>query len=355
MIEYVKTAMKMGRYFVKLHELIQLAAQSKGQMSSMDQKQAMALLQRLGVDPQNLYQELEMTSRFVDTHRDVSQPSEQVQLHSHTFYELLYVRSSGGVQYLVGTERYLLQRGDVVFVRPGVGHRPLLTDQLSEPYQRDVIWLSREFVEGMATLFFPDTPPDFPCLLRTAGTPWEQLLGDRFRLGAREAELQEPGWEAVVMGNTIQLMVLLSRASAGRRGETRHAETPSLLEEVLAYVERHLSQRITLPSVAQRFWVSESRISQIFREQMGVSFHRFVTQRRLIAAKNHIAEGMPLEEISTLVGFQDYSAFYRAFRQAFGISPRQYRKHLEQDVASGLSGANFALYRKNGSDYNISR
>ena len=43
----------------------------------------------------NIYQELEMSSRFVDTHRDVSQGGDGVQLHSHTFYEMIYC--TGGI------------------------------------------------------------------------------------------------------------------------------------------------------------------------------------------------------------------------------------------------------------------
>ena len=66
-------------------------------------------------------------------------------------------------------------------------------------------------------------------------------------------------------------------------------------------------------------------MTQTFRNRMGVSFHRCLTQRRLIAAKTLIAEGIAMEEIGRAVGFSDYSTFYRAFRQEYGISPRQYR------------------------------
>ena len=57
---------------------------------------------------------------------------------------------------------------------------------------------------------------------------------------------------------------------------------------------------------------------------MGVSVYRYITQRRLIAAKSLIGQKLPLEEISQQVGFSDYSTFYRAFKQEFGISPRQF-------------------------------
>ena len=289
-----------------------------------------AFLRKIGIDPMNFYQELEMSSRYVNTHRDVSQPSDQVHLHSHVFYELLYIRSGTGLPYLVGTERYLLQRGDVVIVRPGVGHRPLLTDSLPEPYRRDVLWLSQEFVDGIVKMF-PESFPfqTAPALLRTAGTEWEEILRERFRAGVREADGKARGWEVMVLGNTVQLLMLLSRAIGDRDCIPQNVEQPELLDELLAYMERHLAEKLTVPAVAQRFFVSERKISSTFREKMGVSFHCCLTQRRLIAAKNLIAEGLGLEQISEQVGFLDYSSFYRAFRQEFGISPRQYRKLQE--------------------------
>jgi len=311
---------------VRLDQIKKLA-NLPGNPEDYTREQVQSIFRELGIDRGNLYQELEMSSRYVNTHRDVSQPSDRVQLHSHSFYEILFIRSSGGVQYLVGTERYLLQRGDVIMVRPGVAHRPLLTASLPEPYKRDVLWLSPEFVEGVARLF-PESfrEPGVHTLIRTAGTKWEELLREKIRSGVREEEEKASGWETMVLGNTIQLMGLLRRALEDRGSGPVYVEKPALLERVLAYVERHLADRLTLPQVAQRFYVSESTISQTFRAQMGVSFHRCVTQRRLIAAKNLIAEGVGLEQLCERVGFSDYSTFYRAFKQEYGISPRQYKK-----------------------------
>ena len=59
---------------------------------------------------------------------------------------------------------------------------------------------------------------------------------------------------------------------------------------------------------------------------MGISFYQCVTQKRLIASKALIEQNLALESVAERVGFNDYSSFYRAFKQEFGISPRQYRK-----------------------------
>ena len=88
-------------------------------------------------------------------------------------------------------------------------------------------------------------------------------------------------------------------------------------------------EKITLEDTAKHFYVSVSTITQLFRQKMGTSFYHCVTQQRLISAKALIGEGKALEDVSRAVGFADYSTFYRAFKQEFGISPRQYRKLQE--------------------------
>ena len=150
------------------------------------------------------------------------------------------------------------------------------------------------------------------------------------RIDLEEAEREKRGWEIMVAANAMQIVVNLCRAYLESSTASMKAEKPELLDQVLAYIEIHLSEKITLADVAKQFWVSQSTVTQTFRKKMGVSFYRCVTQRRLIAAKAMIAEGIPLEQIGMQVGFSDYSSFYRAFKQEYGISPRQYRKIQEE-------------------------
>lgn len=319
---------------MKLSDIRNLTRHLSPDINRADPAQRNALLHALGYEPGTLYQELEMESRFVDTHQDVSWSNAHVSLHSHTFYEVLCCRNTCGAEYLVGSERYRLQKGDIIFVPPGVSHRPLLPEKMTEAYTRDVLWLSMEFIGILKSIHsgsFSGTVRR-SSLLRTAGTKWE-YLSDLFRTGVQEAESAAPGWEGVVIGNTITLCTHLARAFFDHRDLSLHAERPELLDRAMAYIEENLSQKITLSDVARYLYVSESTVSQTFRNKMGVSFHQCLTQRRLIAAKQLIQEDVPLENVGIRVGFPDYSTFYRAFKKQFGISPRQYRK-LQEDTAA---------------------
>ena len=283
-------------------------------------------IRSLGLDPNNLYQELEMTSPYVDTHRDSSASNAHMQLHSHTFFELIYCCNTCGAEYLVGSERYRLRQGDIVFIPPGISHRPLLPENMAQPYERYVLWLSQEFMENFALLFpYPFSEKQANTGLLRTGETTPAPLGDLFRNGVIEAENQEDGWEAAIIGNTMTLLSQLKRATDGHKLHQLKAEKPQLLDKLTAYVEENYIRSITLADTAKHFYISESTISHLCKEKLGVSFYRYVTQRRLIAAKNLIEKGLLLDDVAMQTGFQDYSGFYRAFKQEYGITPRQYK------------------------------
>lgn len=289
-------------------------------------------LHESGIDLSSIYQELEMSSRYVDTHMDISTGDIPVNLHSHNYYEMVYVLSNSGTQYLIGTKRYLLQRGDIILVPPGIGHKPLFPAQLAEPYKRIVIWFSTEFLEGMKTVLSYETmqKEGRVFLLRTSGTSWDSI-GNLFHAGLKEAHEKKEGWQVALYGNTMQLLTLFWRSMSEPQNRPPKTEKPELLDNVVSYIETHLHEKITLSDTASRFFVSESTIGQTFQKKMHVSFYHYVTQRRLIAAKSMILEEANLDLLSTKVGFSDYSTFYRAFKKEFGISPREYRNLIAEN------------------------
>jgi AraC-like DNA-binding protein len=105
-----------------------------------------------------------------------------------------------------------------------------------------------------------------------------------------------------------------------------------LLEQITAYVDAHLTEKLTLKDIFAHCGVSVSTVTQLFQKRATTTFHDFVTQRRLEMAQKLIREGMPLEQVGKEVGYRDHSTFYRAFRQTFGVSPREYRKNRISDI-----------------------
>lgn len=312
---------------MKLSE-IRKSSQSFPQLSAdVSEGRTVAATQQKRIDTGSFYHEQEMNAPYVDTHRDMSYSDSNVQFHSHVFYELLCCHNTCGAEYLIGTERYKLLKGDIIIIPPGNSHRVLLPDNMQEPYIRDVLWISKDFIGNLS-----ETIPEIETLtlstqtlFRTAGTRWEYIC-DLFRQGIQEAAAAQLGWQTMLAANTMTILIHLIRAIHDITAKPTEVEKPELLDQFISYVEMHLSHRITLGETARHFYISESTVTQTFRKKMGISFYRYVTQRRLIASKTLIETGIPLETVAEQVGFTDYSSFFRAFKQEYGISPRQYRK-----------------------------
>lgn len=276
---------------------------------------------------QNFYQELEMDSSTVDAHRDISCNANHVQQHSHLFYELIFC-SSGQPNYLLAEEKFSIQPGDIIVVPPGVAHQPLLSQAMDKPYERYVLWVSETFMHSSRVPQGPLPTEQTLLVLRTEGTAWSYLKR-YFTNCVQEAEQQALGWQLCIEACTSQLLVQLARA-ANELGALHTTTGNSLQEQILRYIQAHLSEPISLSHTAQKFHISESTLTHLFHREVGISFYRCVTLRRLIRAKSLIAQELPLEQISQQVGFSDYSSFYRAFKSEYGISPAQFRR-----IASG--------------------
>lgn len=93
------------------------------------------------------------------------------------------------------------------------------------------------------------------------------------------------------------------------------------------YLDAHYTEQIPLEAVARRFNYSTDYLIRFFKSQYGVTPHRYITQRRMTRAKLLLSEGgMSMSEVALACGYTDYSAFWRAFTRANGITPGEWSR-----------------------------
>lgn len=288
-------------------------------------------LSEMGLSVADMYQRLEMDHRNVEAFRQEDSSGLSSPVHTHRFLELICCRSTIGSRCRIGTEEYPLVQGDILLVPPGVPHAVLIPEGARLQKKHYVLWISMDFLSRLAEEYPVSSihPLSEANLIHTSGTGWEHLELS-FRTIVEEWENKAPGWEPAMTAVTVLLLVHLSRAISSdsslpvaREGK----EKQDLLNRLLIYVEANLAEKITLEDTAEHFWISTTTLSTLFNKRMGISFYQYVLKRRLREARDQIAQGAPIEAAATRVGFSDYSAFYRAFRREYGMSPRQYRRN----------------------------
>ncbi|MBC8079181.1 MAG: helix-turn-helix domain-containing protein [Gorillibacterium sp.] len=93
------------------------------------------------------------------------------------------------------------------------------------------------------------------------------------------------------------------------------------------YIEDNLAANVSLKDVASQFGYSPNYLGKVFKDDSGLTFSDYMTQKRLQRAKELMQNPtMKIYEIADLVGYNNRTFFNRQFKDMFGLSPSDYRR-----------------------------
>ncbi|WP_405103092.1 helix-turn-helix domain-containing protein [Micromonospora sp. NBC_01412] len=99
------------------------------------------------------------------------------------------------------------------------------------------------------------------------------------------------------------------------------------LNEAMAYVERHLDQRVEVAELARIAVTSEYHLRRMFSALAGMPLSEYVRRRRLtVAAAEVLAGEATLLDIAVRYGYGSAEAFGRAFQAVHGVGPGEARR-----------------------------
>ncbi|SDX67695.1 AraC family transcriptional regulator [Paenibacillus sp. CF384] len=101
---------------------------------------------------------------------------------------------------------------------------------------------------------------------------------------------------------------------------------PQRMNWITSFLSLNLAEPLTVSEMAARANLSPSRFSAKFKEQLGVSPHRYLLQLRIHHAQELLTgSDNTIEEIAAYCGFADVHHFTKAFKKEVGEAPGQYR------------------------------
>lgn len=247
--------------------------------------------------------------------------------HYHEFDKLVFMLGGRTVYHIEG-KSYMLQPMDVLLVSRNLIHLPAA----EAAYERMVLWISRDF---MARFSGPEA--DLAACFQLAAQRGMHLFRPRGQDRERWRELfqrveeaqKDGGFAAPLLADTcvLQLLIQLNRAADGLGLETDASayRFDPKMEEVTRYIMAHLGEELTIGRLAGTFFLSRYYLMHRFKEVYGCSVHQYIRQKRLQQAAEAIRRDVPVLKAAEEAGFGDYSVFLRAFRAAYGKSPREWK------------------------------
>ena len=162
-------------------------------------------------------------------------------------------------------------------------------------------------IMSMLVQIFKETSPDVVC--QVAHHDVEKLLG--------EEECRE---------YCLSIVRKMSRFFLGKRVGSSHR----VIQQLLQFIDEKYGDNIGLNELAMLVNMNPAYLSILFRNEVGMTYVKYLTDLRIKKAKEFLDEGMKVMEVSEKVGYNNYRYFCEIFKKYQGITPNEYKGHTRK-------------------------
>jgi len=111
---------------------------------------------------------------------------------------------------------------------------------------------------------------------------------------------------------------------------TKENQGERLSRRIVDYLERNLSDKITLDGLCAQFSMSRTQMNILFKRTVGIGIIGYLNRTKIDRAKTYIREDVyNLTEISNLLGYSSVHYFSRQFKSTVGMSPSEYARTIK--------------------------
>ena len=262
--------------------------------------------------------------------------------HHHTECEISMI-VSGECYWCIGDKIYHGNEGDIFLISSNenhylpeiLGEDPLLL--LDILFETRFIWYPGEDRFNLRYLsIFLDHDDSFSNVI-PKDDPVAKTIYNLMDEIYDECLNQEAEYQLVVKAKLMLILAALGRYYGIASLPTvpvKYRQHLKQLDQALSFINKNLTENLSLERIAKEACMSKSYFSTIFRKMNGISVWDYITRKRVDLAMQLLRDSdLSVLAVAEKCGFSSISNFNRCFREATGTSPRIYRKEFAENKA----------------------
>lgn len=247
------------------------------------------------------------------------------EFHYHDFNKIL-ILLKGNINYTIEGKTYTLKPYDIVLVNEGEIHKASFIND--SEYERIIIYVLPQFINTYRdndydlNYCFNRAKKEHSNVLRIPSMEKSKLYQVCLELvhSFHDNDFARELYQKILF---LEFMIQLNRTALSNHVNFMDSETSNTkLLQILDYINTHLTEDITIDSLAQTFYLNRFYLMHFFKAETGYTIGNYITEKRLMLAKSFVSNGSSITEACYNSGFKNYSTFSRAFKKAYHTIPK---------------------------------
>lgn len=256
--------------------------------------------------------------------------------HWHEELELGYIQEGTSKIITIGAE-YVIRQGDGFFINSNVmdmkrnavpGARVLEINHIFHP-----VFLSGHFKSRFEKKYLDPIINNHQIevyIIRRGQPLSDKILSNLYRLKELQTHENMEFQTRNLLSETWLLLLEDIRLNYNMN-QTLRFEEADRIRSMISYIHNHYKDKITVAQIADATGISDREAMRSFRKNLNQSPIEYLISYRLNEAKKLLLNSsLSITEICYQCGFSDSSYFGKAFRKAYGITPREFRLRAGQ-------------------------
>lgn len=246
-------------------------------------------------------------------------------VHKHLFYEIFYILE-GSITHVLNGEVRTLHAGDMVFLNLDDVHY-FLREEGNTCKHRDII-MHMDFFDSLSTFLGEEFKNAYHnnLLPKVLSLSLEQMENYEHRI--TNAILTSSMKSEYRLASTRALCISLLNHLVEERIRHNDAYYPMWFRELLGRFHMNEYLRVGLDDILKPFHFNKSYLCRRFHQYTGCTMTEYLNQIRLQQAAFQLQyTDNTILSVCNNVGFSSVSYFNKLFKQAYGVSPKFFRKN----------------------------